>query len=470
MPESAAGQTDVFVIFGITGDLARKMTFQSLYRLERRGLLDYPLIGVSGQQITVAELMASARAALEALGEEVDEEVFARFAGRWSHLAGDVESPATYARLGQAIRERQRAGSAAVKDALYYLEMPPSLFGAIVEGLGAAGLVDGAHIAIEKPFGHDLASARQLNERLHKVIDEEQLLRVDHFLGKEPVIEIEYLRFANRLFSGLWDRESVTCIQITMAESFGVADRGRFYDPVGALRDVVQNHLLQVLALIAMDPPIGDAADDLQDRKSEVFRSIAPLDPARCVRGQYEGYRSVDGVAADSDTETFVAMRLAIDNWRWSGVPVFLRAGKSMPATVTEVRLYLRGTPAVAFLPGVESLEPNQIVLRIDKNAGVRLQLTGHDEQDQWRPVHLDTLFRNEFGDPKLPYERLLLAALTGDHRLFARQDAVEQTWRIVQPLIDAPPPVAAYAEGSWGPAGMDELVAGHPPWQEPWV
>lgn len=463
-------QTDVFVIFGITGDLAQKMTFQSLYRLDRRGLLDYPLIGVASRECTTAELMASARAALEKLGEDIDEDVFARFSARWTYLSGDVEDPELYTRLGAEIRRRQRAGGDQVRDALYYLEMPPALFGPIVERLGGAGLVDGAHVAVEKPFGHDLVSALELNTRLRAVLGEDQLLRVDHFLGKEPVIEIEYMRFANRLLSGLWDRESVTCIQITMAESFGVEDRGRFYDPVGAMRDVVQNHLFQVLALVAMDPPVGGAAHDLQDRKSEVFRSIRPLDPARCVRGQYDGYREIDGVAADSGTETFVAMPLEIDNWRWSGVPVFLRAGKALPETVTEVRLFLRSTPAVPFLPGIEAVEPNQIVLRIDKNAGMRLQMTGHDEAEQWRPVHLDTLFRQEFGEPRLPYERLLHAALTGDHSLFAREDAVEETWRIVQPLIDAPPAALPYAQGSWGPAAADELVAGFPSWQEPWV
>lgn len=462
--------TDVFVIFGITGDLAQKMTFQSLYRLDKRGLLDYPLIGVSNQDITAADLMSSARSALENLGEEIDEDVFARFAARWSYICGDVAEPDTYSRLGQVILERQRAGNDAVRNALFYLEMPPSLFGPIVEHLGAADLVTGAHVAIEKPFGHDLASALELNARLHKVIGEEQLLRVDHFLGKEPVIEIEYLRFANRLLSSLWDRDSVTCLQITMAESFGVEERGRFYDPVGAMRDVVQNHLFQVLALVAMDPPVGGAAQDLRDRKSEVFRSIRPLDPARCVRGQYDGYRSIDGVATDSDTETYIAMELEIDNWRWSGVPVFLRAGKGLPVSVTEVRLFLRGTPAVPFLPGIGTVEPNQIVLRIDKDAGMRLQLTGHDESDQWRPVHLDTLFQHEFGAPQLPYERLLRAALDGDHRLFAREDAVEETWRIVQPLIDAPPASVPYSRGTWGPDGADALVAGYPAWQEPWV
>lgn len=456
-----AQAADLLVIFGITGDLARKMTFRALYRLEQRGLLDCRVIGVAADDCTVTELVARARAAIGAAGESIDDAVFDRLAGRLAYLSGDVTDPALYARLAQTMPPAARP--------LYYLEMPPSLFGPIVEQLGAAGLADAARVAVEKPFGHDLASARELNARLHTVLAEEQILRVDHFLGKEPVIELEYLRFANTALAEIWDRRSVSGIQITMAEDFGVEDRGGFYDAVGALRDVVQNHLLQVLALVAMEPPTDAAGDELRDKKVEVFRAIPPADVAHYVRGQYDGYTDVPGVAPGSQTETFTALRLQIDNWRWFGVPIFLRAGKALPQRVTEVRLFLRRTPPLAFLPKPTEAAPNQIVLRIDPDPGLRLQISAL-AGDALRPVHLDTVFADQLGEPLRPYERLLHAALTGDRRLFARQDAVEQTWRIVQPLLDDPPPVRRYPRGSWGPADADTLMPGHPGWQEPWT
>ncbi len=491
-PQSSApaDRAAVFVIFGITGDLAKKMTFRSLYRLERRGLLDYPLIGVASDDMTVDRLMDRARTAITDTGEEIDEDVFRRFAGRWSYLAGDVTGPDVYTRLREEIArvrrpaEGGRTGDAdgpdgarvvgtgttgTAPDVLFYLEMPPSLFGTIVEHLGEAGLTERASIAVEKPFGHDLESARALNERLHKVVDEGQLLRVDHFLGKEPVIELEYMRFANLALSRMWDRDSVSCIQITLGETFGVEDRGHFYDPVGALRDVVQNHLMQVLALVTMDPPAGATADDLRDKKSEVFRAIPAVDPSQAVRGQHTGYRAIDGVAGDSTTETFVALSLSIDNWRWAGVPVFIRAGKRLAATATEVRLFLRNTPRLPFLPGLDEAADNQVVLRIDPDAAMRIELVAYDD-GTWKKVPLETAFARELGEPLEPYERLLHAALTGDHRLFARQDAVEETWRVLQPLIDDPPRVLGYEPGSWGPAEADDLVSGHPGWQEPWL
>ncbi|WP_182346357.1 glucose-6-phosphate dehydrogenase [Tomitella gaofuii] len=464
--EGRRDRAGVFVIFGITGDLAKKMTFRSLYRLERRGLLDYPLIGVAAEELTVDGLMERARAAIVDTGEQLDEDVFARFAARWSYLAGDVTDPDVYRRLGEQmarVRDQTRPG------ALFYLEMPPSLFGTIVERLGQAGLTEGASIAVEKPFGHDLASARALNERLHGVVDEGQLLRVDHFLGKEPVIELEFMRFANLALSRLWDRDSVTCIQITLGETFGVEDRGHFYDPVGALRDVVQNHLMQVLALVTMDPPSGPSADDLRDKKSEVFRAMPAVEASKAVRGQYTGYQGIDGVADDSTTETFVALELAIDNWRWEGVPVFIRAGKRLAATATEVRLFLRNTPRLPFMPGLDAAADNQVVLRIDPDAAMRIELVAYDD-DTWKKVPLETAFARELGEPLEPYERLLHAALTGDHRLFSRQDSVEETWRVLEPLIDSPPPVIEYAPGSWGPAEADGLVSGYPSWQEPWL
>ena len=330
---------DLLVIFGITGDLAHKMTFRALYRLERRGLLDCPIIGVAADDWSDAQLAERARTSIVAGGESIDEAVFARLAKRLTYLSGDVTDAEVYKRLAKKIGKRRRP--------LFYLEMPPALFGPIVERLGEAGLLAKATVAVEKPFGHDLASARDLNARLRKVLREDQLLRVDHFLGKEPVIELEYLRFANLALAKIWDRDSVAAIQITMAEDFGVQDRGAFYDPVGALRDVVQNHLLQVLALVTMEPPSGPAADDLRDKKAELLKAVRAADPKQCVRGQYDGYTDIPGVAKGSTTETFVALRLDIDNWRWAGVPVFLRAGKELPERLTEVRLLLRHTPAL---------------------------------------------------------------------------------------------------------------------------
>jgi glucose-6-phosphate 1-dehydrogenase len=338
-----------------------------------------------------------------------------------------------------------------------------------VERLGAARLLRDGRVAVEKPFGHDLTSARELNARLHRLLRESQILRVDHFLAKEPVAGLEYLRFANVALAELWDRRTVSAVQITMAEDFGVETRGRFYDSVGALRDVVQNHLMQVLALVAMDPPVGASADDTQDKKAEVFRAMPPADPAHYVRGQYQGYADVPGVAAGSATETYTALRLEIDNWRWADVPIFLRAGKALPHTVIEVRLLLRRAPRLAFLSRPARADPNQIVLRIDPDPGLRLQLTALAEQS-WRPVHLDTSFVRELGERAEPYERVLDAALAGDHQLFAREDGVEETWRIVQPLLENPPAVRPYRRGSWGPDDADALLRGHPRWQQPWL
>ena len=368
MTDGGGGSSDVMVIFGITGDLARKMTFLALYRLESRGLLDCPILGVASDDMSLEKLVERARGAINDAGRE-DRRRGVRPAG------GPVVLPARrrhrwqlYDQLADRIRPYHRP--------LYYLEMPPFLFAPIVENLAKAGLVEHARVAVEKPFGHDLASACELNARLRAVLDEDQILRVDHFLGKRPVVELEYLRFANQALATLWDRHSVSEIHITMAENFGVEDRGKFYDAVGTMRDVVQNHLLQVLALVAMEPPVGNSADDLNDKKSEVFRAMPPLDPDHCVRGQYRGYTDIAGVQKDSQTETFVALRTEIDNWRWAGVPIFLRAGKGMPERVTEVRLFLHRVPGLAFMPHRRPAESNQIVLRIDPEPGLRLQLS----------------------------------------------------------------------------------------------
>ncbi|GAA1033718.1 MULTISPECIES: glucose-6-phosphate dehydrogenase [Amycolatopsis] len=448
------------VIFGITGDLAAKMTLPALYRLEQRGELRCPVIGTATASLSQDEFTELARRSVEKAVDDFDEAVFARLARRMTYLSGGATDPELYQALAAQLTARP----------LYYLALPPSLFATVVDHLAAAGLLADCRVALEKPFGSDLASAQELRRRLSEVLDEKQVLLVDHFLGKEPVTEIEYLRFANHVLAELWDRDSVAAIQITMAEKLDVAGRGRFYDQVGALRDVVQNHLLQLLALVAMDAPVGPSVADLRAKKLEVFRAIPAVDPGDCVRGQYEGYQGVHGVAAGSNTETYVALKLSIDNWRWAGVPIFLRAGKCLPENATEVRMIFKRPPPLRFLPDAAEVEANQLVLRISPDPAFRLRLSGLDSTQQWRPVRLDTSFERDLGKPRSPYERLLADALEGDDRLFAWQDAVEESWRILRPALAYPRPARLYAPGTWGPSAADDLVDGYPAWQLPWL
>ena len=461
MADGDGDASDLLVIFGITGDLARKMTYRALYRLESNDQLNFSIVGVASDDMTLEELVERARRAIGESGEKIEDAVFDRLAHRFSYLHGDVTDPELYGRLAKLMGSGRRP--------LYYLEMPPALFAPIVENLAKADLLESARVAVEKPFGHDLASARELNARLRAVLDEDQILRVDHFLGKQPVEELQYLRFANNGLAKVWDRDSISEIHVTMAEDFGIEDRGKFYDAVGCLRDVVQNHLLQVLALVAMEPPVGPGADDLNDKKAEVFRAMPALDPERCVRGQYRGYTDVAGVAKDSQTETYVALRTEIDNWRWAGVPIFLRAGKALPERVTEVRMFLHHVPGFSFLPNRRPPEPNQIVLRIDPDPGMRLQLSAQ-AGNSWHDVHLDSSFAEDLGEAVRPYERLLYAGIIGDRQLFAREDAIEETWRIVQPVLDKPGRIHPYDRGSWGPEAAQSLLHGHRRWQEPWL
>ena len=457
----AASRSDALVLFGVTGDLAHKLIFPALYAMAKRGVLTVPVIGVAFPKWSLERLHKRVTDSIKRSGGVDNRRALQHLLSLMTYVSGDYTQPETFTAIKKALGSARRPA--------HYLAIPPALFETVIEGLGAAGLAKNARVIVEKPFGRDLASARELNRVAHSVFPEDSIFRIDHFLGKEAIMNILYFRFANTFLEPIWNRNYVASVQITLAETFGIGKRGGFYETAGCLRDVIQNHLFQIVALLAMEPPAGRDFGAVHNEQAKVFEAMRPLTPDDVVRGQYAGYRQEPDVAKNSDVETFCALRLFIDSWRWDGVPWYLRSGKYLPATETEVVVELKPPPQRLFADSVPKNGPaNYLRFRISPNSDIalaaRVKLAGSD----FIGVQKELSLLQEQPGEETPYERLLGDAMAGDGALFTREDAVEAAWAVVDPVLKKHHRVRPYKRGTWGPKEADVLIAPNGPWHNP--